>query len=164
MSEFTGGVLNAQLPKLDTIVAALRENGRRVYASLGELPNPRYRQLPDPEGELVERIYLEFPTKQLREGYMKAMEAENVPAGPPNGSVILPIDPQVKDKVTAHPAWPSFTTPRGRAIRYGAEACPRTIDIIDRFASVPIGPKYTQQDTQDIATAINKVYPAIINA
>ncbi len=34
MSEFTGGVLDAQLAKLDVIVAALRENGRRVYEGL----------------------------------------------------------------------------------------------------------------------------------
>jgi dTDP-4-amino-4,6-dideoxygalactose transaminase len=69
----------------------------------------------------------------------------------------------VKNKVTAHPAWPSFSTPRGREIRYGAEACPRTIDILHRFAAVPIDPKFTEQDTSDIAAAINKVYPAIMN-
>jgi 8-amino-3,8-dideoxy-alpha-D-manno-octulosonate transaminase len=164
MSEFTGSVLVAQLSKLDTIVAALRANGRRVYAGLRDLPEPHFRLISDPEGELAERVYLEFPSQRLRDRYMEAMKAENVPAGPPDGSVILPIDPQVENKVTAHPAWPSFTTPRGRTIRYGAEACPRTIDIVNRFACVNIDPKFTEQDTQDIATAIHKVYPAIINA
>jgi 8-amino-3,8-dideoxy-alpha-D-manno-octulosonate transaminase len=164
MSEFTGAVLLAQLPKLDTIVAALRANGRRVYAGLRDLPNPHFRQVPDPDGELVQRVYLEFPAKQVRDRYTEAMKAENVPAGAPSGSVILPIDPMVENKATAHPAWASFTTPRGRAIRYGAEACPRTIDIINRFASVWIDPKFTEQDTRDIAAAINKVYPAIISA
>ncbi|TAM81125.1 MAG: DegT/DnrJ/EryC1/StrS family aminotransferase [Acidobacteria bacterium] len=164
MSEFTGGVLDAQLAKLDTIVAALRQNGRRVYEGLRTLPDPRFRRSPDPEGDLKERIYLGFATRQHRDRYMKAMRAENIPAGPPNGSVILPIVPQVKNKVTAHPAWPSFSTPRGREIQYGAEACPRTIDILHRFAAVPIDPTFTEQDTQDIAAAINKVYPAIINA
>ncbi|PYV32326.1 MAG: glutamine--scyllo-inositol aminotransferase [Acidobacteria bacterium] len=164
MSEFTGGVLVAQLRKLDSIVAALRANGRRVYEGLRDLPDPHFRLVSDPDGDLAERVYLEFPTKQLRDRYIEAMKAENVPAGPPNGSVILPIDPMVENKVTAHPAWPSFTTPRGRAIRYGAEACPRTIDILNRFASVGIDPKFTQHDTEDIATAINKVYPVILQA
>jgi 8-amino-3,8-dideoxy-alpha-D-manno-octulosonate transaminase len=161
MSEFTGGVMDAQLAKLDRIVAALRENGRRVYEGLRGLPDPHYRHAPDPDGDLKERIYLGFPTRQHRDRYMKAMRAENVPAGPPGGSVILPIVPQVKNKVTAHPAWPSFTTPRGREIQYGAQACPRTIDILHRFAAVVIDPKFTEQDTRDIAAAINKVYPAI---
>jgi dTDP-4-amino-4,6-dideoxygalactose transaminase len=66
--------------------------------------------------------------------------------------------------VTAHPAWPSFTTARGREIQYGAEACPRTLDILHRFASVPIDPQFTEQDTQDIARAINKVYPTVMGA
>lgn len=164
MSEFTGGVMDAQLAKLDMIVAALRENGRRVYEGIRELPDPRYRRAPDPDGDLKERIFLGFPTRQHRDQYLKALRAENIPAGPPSGSVILPIVPQVKNKVTAHPAWPSFTTPRGREIQYGAEACPRTIDILHRFAAVPIDPKFTEQDTQDIAAAINKVYPAVMNA
>jgi 8-amino-3,8-dideoxy-alpha-D-manno-octulosonate transaminase len=164
MSEFTGAVLVAQLRKLDSVVAGLRTNGRRVFEGLRGLANPRYRHVPDPEGELVQRVYLGFPNQRLRDRYMEAMKAENVPAAPPSGSVILPIDPMVKNKVTAHPAWPSFRTPRGRAIRYGAEACPRTIGVINRFASVWIDPKFTEQDTRDIATAINKVYPAIMNA
>lgn len=163
MSEFTGSVLVAQLRKLDTIAAALRANGSRVYEGLRDLPNPQYRRVPDAQGELKERIYLGFRNKQLRDRYIEAMKAENVPAGPPAGSVILPIDPQVENKVTVHPAWPSFTSPRGRAIRYGADAFPRTINIIDRFACVAIDPKFSEQDTADIAAAINKVYPAVIN-
>ena len=163
MSEFTGGVMDAQLAKLDMIVAALRENGRRVYEGLRDLPDAHYRHAPDPDGDLKERIFLGFPSRQHRDNYMKAMRAENIPTGPPSGSAILPIVPQVKNKVTAHPGWPSFTTQRGREIQYGAEACPRTIDILHRFAAVPIDPKFTEQDTSDIAAAINKVYPAIMN-
>jgi hypothetical protein len=142
----------------------MRANGRRVYAGLHDLPEPHYRYVPDPAGELVQRIYLEFPSKQHCDRYLRAMKAENVPAGRPAGSEILPIDPIVENKVTAHPAWPSFTTPRGKSIRYGAEACPRTIDLISRFAAVWIDPKFTEQDTQDIATAIKKVYPMIVNS
>lgn len=33
-----------------------------------------------------------------------------------------------------------------------------------RFAAVWIGPKFTEQDTADIAAAIKKVYPAIVNS
>jgi 8-amino-3,8-dideoxy-alpha-D-manno-octulosonate transaminase len=164
MSEFTGAVLVAQLRKLNTVVTALRTNGRFVHERIRGLPNVRFRRLPDPEGELAQRVYLQFPNKQLRDRYIEAMKAENVPASPPEGSVILPIDRMVENKVTAHPAWPSFTTPRGRTIRYGAEACPRTIEIFNRFAGVSLDPKFTEQDTQDIAAAINKVYPVIINA
>src|SRR5215469_1244553 len=38
MNEFTGGVLLAQIRKLDTIIGAVRANARRVYAGIRDLP------------------------------------------------------------------------------------------------------------------------------
>jgi hypothetical protein len=63
-----------------------------------------------------------------------------------------------------HPAWPSFTSERGRAIRYGAACCPRTIDILSRFAGVSLDPTFTRNDTDDIVAAIRKVYPQVVRA
>ena len=67
----------------------------------------------------------------------------------------------IERKVTAHPAWPTWTSPRGRAIQYGAASCPRTLDILSRFAGPAINPKYTDQDVSDIIAAIRKVYPQV---
>ena len=50
MNEFTGGVLLAQLRKLDTIIGDVRRNARRVYSGIGDLPGLHLRHLPDPEG------------------------------------------------------------------------------------------------------------------
>ncbi len=52
MNEFSGGVLLAQLRKLDTIVTAVRANARRVYEGVRDLPGIRFRRQPDPAGEL----------------------------------------------------------------------------------------------------------------
>jgi 8-amino-3,8-dideoxy-alpha-D-manno-octulosonate transaminase len=164
MSEFTGGVLLAQLRKLDTVVKDIRANARRVYEGIRDLPGLRLRLLPDPAGELGAGIYLGFQTKDVRDRFVAAMKAENVPAGPPTGSVILPTHPHVEKKQTLHAAWPSFTSERGRSIRYGAACCPRTIDILSRFAGVVMDPKFTSQDTDDIVKAIRKVYSAVTQA
>jgi 8-amino-3,8-dideoxy-alpha-D-manno-octulosonate transaminase len=162
MNEFTGGVLLAQIRKLDTILADVRRNARRVYHGIGDLPGLRLRRLPDPDGELGTGIFLEFPTRALREKYQAAMRAEGVPVSAPGGSVILPVVPEIEQKVTVTPRWPSFAGERGRSIRYGKECCPRTIDILSRFAGVMMNPKYTERDTQDAVAAIRKVYPAIV--
>jgi len=106
-------------------------------------------------------VFLGFDSKAKRDRFMALMKAENVPAGPPGGSVILPILPQVEKKVTVHPAWPSFTSDRGKAIQYGAACCPRTIDVLSRFAGVSLDPKFTRADTDDIVAAIRKVYPRV---
>ena len=161
LNEFSGGVLLAQARKLDTIVEAVRSKARRVYEGIRDLPGLHLRHLPDPEGELGSAVFLGFSTKEQCERYVALMKKENVPAHRPAGSVILPIVPHIEKKITLHPAWPSFTTERGKSIRYGAACCPRTIDILARFAGVPLDPKFSQQDTDDIVAAIRKVYPII---
>jgi len=164
MNEFSGGVLLAQLRKLDTIVADVRANARRVYEGIRDLPGIRLRRLPDPEGELGAAVFVGFETRDQAKRYIEAMRAENVPAGPPSGSVILPIQPHIEKKVTLHPNWPSFISERGRSIQYGAACCPKTIDILGRFAGVAMDPKFTRRDTDDIVAAIRKVYPTVVRS
>lgn len=161
MTEFTGGVLVAQTRKLPTIVKDLRAVAKRVYDGVADLPGVKFRHRPDPAGEIGSAVFLGFPTKAKRELFQKAMEAEGVPVRPPGGSVVLPTQPHIIAKRTAHPAWPSFTSPRGKAIRYGAEACPKTLDILSRFAGPSLDPKFTEADTRDIVAAIRKVWPRV---
>ena len=162
MSEFTGGVLLAQLRKLDTIVAAVRGNARHVYEGIRDLPGIGFRSRPDPAGELGAGVFIAFRSKQQRDRYIAAMRAEGVGAASPSGSVVLPTVPHIMAKKTVHPAWPVFQTPRGKTIRYGPETCPRTLDVLSRFAGVPIDPKYSPRDLDDIVAAIRKVYPAVM--
>jgi 8-amino-3,8-dideoxy-alpha-D-manno-octulosonate transaminase len=161
MNEFSGGVLLAQLRKLDRIVGDIRANARRVYDGVRDLPGIRFRKLPDPAGELGSAVFLGFDSKVRCDRFKAAMKAENVPVGNPGGSVVLPTQPHIEKKVTVHPAWPSFTSARGKAIQYGAACCPGTLDILGRFAGPSLDPKYTKKDTDDIVAAIRKVYPAI---
>jgi 8-amino-3,8-dideoxy-alpha-D-manno-octulosonate transaminase len=162
MSELSGGVVLAQLRKLDRIVSEVRANAGRIYDGIRDLPGIRLRHLPDPNGELGAGIYLGFKTKELRDRYMVAMKAENVPASPPAGSVLLPTQPHVESKRTLHPAWPSFAFDRGRSIQYGTACCPRTINVLNRFAGSLVDPKFTRRDTDDIVLAIRKVYNSIV--
>jgi len=161
MNEFTGGVLLAQLRKLDTIIADVRRNSRRVYDGIRDLSGVQLRRLPDAGGELGTGIFLGFRTKEDRDRYADAMKAEGVPVSGPAGSVILPVVPEIEQKVTVTPRWPSFASDRGKSIRYGRECCPRTIDVLSRFAGVMMSPKYTERDTQDAVAAVRKVYPTV---
>jgi 8-amino-3,8-dideoxy-alpha-D-manno-octulosonate transaminase len=161
MSEFTGGVLLAQLKKLDAILDSLRGHARRVREGIGDLPGLRLRASADLDGEMGSHVFLGFESKAARDRFLGAMAKENVPGTPPSGSVILPAVPHVERKATVHPAWPSFTSERGRAIRYGAESCPRTIDILGRYAGVALDPMFSRGDVDDAIAAIRKVYPRV---
>jgi dTDP-4-amino-4,6-dideoxygalactose transaminase len=161
MNELSGGVLVAQLRKLDAIVDGVRSAARRVYDGIQDLPGIRFRLRPDAGGELGSSVFLGFDSKQRAQRFIEGMKAENVPVGHPGGSVVLPTQPHIVNKQTVHPAWPSFTSERGKAMRYGAACCPQTIDILSRFAGPSLDPKYTKKDTDDIVAAIRKVYPAV---
>jgi 8-amino-3,8-dideoxy-alpha-D-manno-octulosonate transaminase len=163
MNEFTGGVLLAQTRKLDTIVQAVRTNAKRVYDGIADLKGVELRARPDPAGELGTGVFIGFRDKAQRDRYLAAMKAEGIPTGAPGGSVILPLLPHIQKKVTLHPSWPSFNTPRGRSMQYGPESCRKTVEILNRFAGVVIDPKYTKKDTDDIVAAIRKVYPAVMS-
>lgn len=161
MSEFTGGVLLAQLRKLDRIVDAVRGNAGRVYEGIADLPGLKLRLRPDPAGETGAGVFLDFGTKERCDRFVARMKAENVMASKPGGSVVLPTQPHVMAKKTIHPNWPSFQSERGRAMKYGPEICPRTIDILARFGGVLMDPKFSRQDTDDIVRAVRKVYGAL---
>jgi len=164
MSEFTGAVLLAQLRKLDTIVAALRGHARRVYDGITDLTGLELRHRPDPAGEIGSTIWLGFSSQARRDRFLAAMGAENVPASPPLEVAIVPLQPAAEHKLTTHPDWPSFTSERGRSIRYGSECCPQTLGIHRRFAGVTLDPGYSGSDVNDVIAAIRKVYPVVAGA
>jgi 8-amino-3,8-dideoxy-alpha-D-manno-octulosonate transaminase len=161
MNEFTGAVLLGQVQKLATICKNVRANAAKVRQAIADVPGLKLRKSHDVDGDIGSGVFIDLGTGQRRAKYLRAMAAEGVPASPPGGSVILPSHKWIEAKATIHPAWPSFTSEAGKAIRYGAEACPRTIDIIGRFAGVAMGPKYTDDDTRDAAQAIRKVFTAM---
>ncbi|MCX6625272.1 MAG: DegT/DnrJ/EryC1/StrS family aminotransferase, partial [Acidobacteria bacterium] len=144
LNEFSGGVLLAQLRKLDRIVGDVRGNARRVYAGIRDLPGIRFRSLPDPDGEIGAGVFIRFENSAVCDRFKAAMKAEGVPAQGPGGSVNLPTLPYVIKKTTIHPDWPSFTSARGRSIQY-AGSCPRTTDILSRFAGPYMDPKFTEK-------------------
>ena len=78
--------------------------------------------------------------------------------------MILPTNERIEKKVTVHPDWPSFNSPEGKAIRYGSESCPRTIDVLGRHGGVIMDPNFSDEDVQDIVKAIRKVYLAMHEA
>lgn len=164
MNEFTGAVLKGQLQKLDTICSGLRKNYRKVREGIADLPGLKLRKTPDVDGDLGVGIFLDMGTRERRDHFLRAMRAEGIAAGGPAGSAILPTDGRIENKVTVDPNWPSFNSPEGKAIQYGAACCPRTIDILGRHGGVIMDPNFTDEDVQDIITAIRKVYTAMNKA
>lgn len=164
MNEFTGAVLKGQVQKLATICERLRANAKKVREGIADLPGLKMRKTPDQDGDLGVTIFIDHGTRRQRDLFVRALRAEGIGASAPGGSVILPIDPSIEQKATVHPDWPSYNTPQGKAIRYGAECCPRTIDIIGRMGGMVMDPNFSQEELDDIIKGIRKVYLALRKA
>ncbi len=162
MNEMVGAVMAAQLSKLDTILDSLRQRARAVRGRIQGLPGVKLRPHNDPEGEVGVAVAMILQDKGRRDKFVEAMKAENVVMSPPSAAVVLTVAPYIENKVAPHPAWPTFSTPRGKAMRYGAECCPRTLDIFERTATLTIGPKYLPDDLNDIVAAITKVHQGLL--
>ena len=164
MSEFTAAVLRAQLRKLDRIVADFRDKTTRVTEGIQDLPGIQFRKKNDTGGGLGNWVFINTSGKEQRDRFIKALRAENITAEPMGGSAILPIATHIEKKETLQPGWPSFTVGRGKTIEYGAKACPKTIDIWNRYVGIPMDPKFTDQDVADIIAAVRKVYPVVMKS
>ena len=161
MNEMTGGVMGAQLRKLDTILERLRRNASAVRERIHDLSGLEPRRIPDPRGEIGLAIHVLLRSREMRDKFVAAMRAEKAAASPPGGSLYLPGVPYIEQKIAVHPAWPTFNTPHGKAMRYGQGCCPRTAAIFNRVAVIPIGVKDTAADLDQLAGAIRKAYGAI---
>jgi 8-amino-3,8-dideoxy-alpha-D-manno-octulosonate transaminase len=163
MSEWTGAVMRAQLRKVDRIVAAYRDRGQRVVQGIRDLPGLQLRKSYDPQGALGDIVYFQTSGKAERDRFIAALVAENIPSRWNwEGTEILPVSPHIAHKDPPEANWPSFTTPEGAAIRYGEACCPRTIEIRDRYVSVPTDPKFTDQDVADVIAAVRKVFLSVV--
>ncbi len=154
--------MRAQLRKLDRIVADFRDKGTRGAQGIADFTGLQFRNKNDPQGGLRSSVYFATRAKTQRDLFIKALEAENIPADAMEGSVILPVQPFIEKKEPPEPRWPSFAAPEDNSPVYGAHCCPRTIDIWNRYVGVPMDPKYSDQDVADIIAAIRKVYPEVM--
>ena len=166
MSEFTGAVLRAQLRKLDRIVADFRDKADRVTKGIQDLPGIQFRKSNDPAGAVGSAVYFRTAGAPQRDRFIRALEAENVPAMKMEGSEILPVAPYIEQKQNPNmdASWPSFASPDAKAIHYGGSCCPQTRAIYDRYVGLPMDPQYSDQDVADIIAAVRKVYPVVTAA
>ena len=161
MNEFTGAVLGAQLTKLDSMIAPLRDHAAAVYDGIKGIDGIRLRQRPDPAGDIGYCVGFEMKDKAARDRCIEELRARKVPASTLTGSVLLPVEESVINKRVRHANWPSFSSPEGKSIQYGPETCQQTLGIFDRFVEVRMGAQYTEKIDIHIIDAIRRVHGAV---
>src|SRR5258708_10333873 len=118
MNEMTGGVMRGQLRKLEGLIAQLRQSGGFVRRGVQNMPGLKLRVSHDPDGEIGWTVGFLLPSMKMRDRFVAAVSAENVPMGSPSSAEVLPPLPYVATKAPPHPACPPFNSPPGNALRH----------------------------------------------
>jgi len=154
MSEITGAVACAQLQKLDGILASLRKTKKIIKEELrGVVP---FRRIDDEAGDAANTFMMLFPDAGLREAFGAALSAEGIACGCLYGGKPVYMNPLIMGQKTVERSGFPYNQ-FDELIVYTEDMCPRAVEIMPRNLIVQLSPLFTEQDTEDIITAIKKV-------
>jgi dTDP-4-amino-4,6-dideoxygalactose transaminase len=133
-------VLLAQLRKLPRIVSHLRTNKRRYTEVLAELPGLKFRELPDPDGDLATMLTVILPSEEIARAI--ANELGTKVAADAGWHVYNNME-QILEQRTITPVNCPFTcspyAERGGSMRYYKGMLPQTDTLLARSLNISIG-------------------------
>jgi dTDP-4-amino-4,6-dideoxygalactose transaminase len=164
MTELQGAVLLAQLPRLAHIVGRRQELGEMLRTRLLDVPGIA----PPGRVEGAEHSYWSFPFLVDRatlgvtpEEFGEAVTAEGVPVGGNWIGKPLYLYEALQEQVTyGHSHFPFRSPYVGQAISYGPGLCPQAEKSIAQLRTIGIHERFTDDDIEDTARAIQKVAEA----
>ena len=136
MHELTGAVAGAQLRKLPSILARLRESRARLKAAIGPVPRARVRRCHDEEGDCATVLAYTFETAALAGAVAEGLGTITLAASGKHNYANIPQ--------LARRAMPFDSCPQGgdaRPLRgtYEPGTLPRTEDLLARTVALSVG-------------------------
>lgn len=163
MTELAAAIADAQLAKLDNLLAAMRANKARVVDAIGVVPGLRPRRVPDPSGDGSSSATWFAPTAQQAERFVRALLAEGIPCTRMYNGLPVYATPSILEKRTASgKGGPWNCAEHPCSVEYRLGMCPVTEDLAARGITVAIGPRYSPSDCADVAAAMAKVASAVL--
>lgn len=162
MSELTAAVGLAQLRKLDAIRSHCRTLRARIVGRLARLPGITLRPLADDAGDFGFELYFYARSPEAAGAFRSKLDARNVWCLQRTGTYPQYRRDYVQTGLAAHRALSPFRdlTP-WPAKGYRAEDFPRTEDLTARFVALPLGWRYTAEDADYIAAAVEAVHAEV---
>lgn len=169
MSEVTAAILQAQLAKLDRIVAAMRGSKWRIRRALEGIAGLEFREVPDPEGDTGPFLITLYKDHETCERFTEALVAEGING--PKGTLVCTTmknwgfhwyynNPSALFKTSNEEngfPWSHPANEFARDISYHKGALPVCDDLSLRGALLSISSILSEQDEGDIIAAFRKV-------
>ncbi len=164
MPELLAAVALVQLRRLEGLLAAMRARKRMLKAGLAPILARRglaFREIVDEEGDAAIALIFFMPSAAEAQRVVETLRAENI------GASVLYRPDRTDYHIYAH--WTpileqrTWTADGGpwrwarREIRYRADDCPRTLDLLGRAVHLDVSPLLTNEDIEETLEGLSKV-------
>jgi 8-amino-3,8-dideoxy-alpha-D-manno-octulosonate transaminase len=167
MTELSGAVALVQLGRLDALLETMRTRKRALKEGMADTltrAGGQFRTLADPAGDTGIALIFFMPTVELAQRAIQALKAEQI------GASALYDPDRVDYHVYAH--WAPILAQRpwsaqggpwrwGEPVKYTADMCPRSLDLLGRAVHLNVNPLFTDEDIAETVTGLNKVLRAL---
>lgn len=163
MSELNAALVLAQSQRIDSLVTRLRKVKRSIVDRISDLEQIQLQRIPDPDGDVAYSLIFYLADSSAAEDFSARLTAEGIRNGTVgnNGFADRHIYKNwhyVLNKQGAS----EKDTPWNCAsyqgnVEYSPDMCPRTLDWLGRAVGIFLHQNMTEEDCNDIATAIRKV-------
>ena len=157
MSELTAAVALAQYRRLPRMVSHLRALRQRLVEGLGDLPEVKFRRVPDPSGDLGFETYLFLKSAERVVQLRESLIADGVNCTQHTGTYCHYARAYCKSGAAqTRAASPFANVNPWPAPGYREVDFLRTRALIERMIAIPLGVLYTMEDADYIAAAIRR--------
>ena len=163
MMEIQGAIGLAQLAKLDSILAAQRENKQLLREAASAIPGVSFREMDDPSGDSATFFTFLLPDKAradkaaaiLKEAGAAATRwSENTWHYYPNWEHLL------EGRTPGHDGWP-FAAHGKRRYIYDPKALPQTVALLERALTWQVPIRLSDERRQALCAGLDKVAKAL---
>ena len=169
MSELTGAVMLAQFGKLDSLIAGMRKNQKRIIDGIKNTKGIKIRPRNDDEGDTAICLMFYLESADKVSPFVEALKAEGVEAdgvfnsGIPDWHIYAHWKHVIEKKTPTPVCCPwDCEWHKGEPVNYSADMNPKTLEYLSRVVHLHIPPQMTDEDCDMIAKAINKVAEALL--
>jgi 8-amino-3,8-dideoxy-alpha-D-manno-octulosonate transaminase len=159
MNELQGALGLAQLRKLDWLIAEQKKNKQVIKSMLSAVPDVKFRELPDPEGDTATFLAFNLPDQATAARFQKALGENGVDTVcfKNNSWHYVPNWEHFQAWSTANSQRFPFTNPLYRGqIDYGRHLIPQAEDILGRTLVMGLSVKMSEERMAGIKAAIEK--------
>jgi 8-amino-3,8-dideoxy-alpha-D-manno-octulosonate transaminase len=167
ISEVSAAIALEQFKKLPWIVEALHNVKYRVVDQIRDLSGIELQDMPDEDGDASVCLMFFAEDSDKAKAFAEALGAEGISCG-------TMYNKEIPDR-HIYPNWTYVLEKRGRTpnwspwhpsvykgdVEYSPDMCPNTLGYLGRTIHISLSQKMTEKDSDDIATAINKVVTAL---